>query len=267
MMDSTNDKLRTSKIKPDTVLLGKEIVYYKKTDSTNRVAKELANNGDCEGTLIIADEQTKGRGRLNRNWISAPGTNILMSLVFRPFLPVNKSFFLTMIASTTLVKAIKKVTGLKTLIKWPNDIYCNNKKMSGVLTELNLHHNKIDYAVIGIGLNVNSDLSAVPGIKDTATSIFMERGQKFSRTSLLCSILEILEEEYLQLKQNKFENIRKQWEDNSLVIGKQVIVSSGDYSEFGIAESIAEDGSLVLLNEENKRKNIHAGDVSLRLKE
>ena len=137
-MQSTKDKFEPAEIKDllNTSIIGRDIIYYEKIDSTNKTAINIANNGAVEGTVILTDEQTKGRGRLNRSWISEPYANITMSLIIRLSLSVDKSFYLTMIASIALVKAIKKITCLKTLIKWPNDIYYNNKKLSGILTEL-----------------------------------------------------------------------------------------------------------------------------------
>jgi BirA family transcriptional regulator, biotin operon repressor / biotin---[acetyl-CoA-carboxylase] ligase len=248
------------------VSIGQEIVFFRKTESTNKEAKKLADNGAGEGMLIVAEEQSKGRGRLNRSWISSPYENILMSLVLRPALPPSKIFPLTMITSIAIVKAIEKTTGLKTKIKWPNDIYYNNKKLAGILTELNANRNKINYAIVGIGLNVNFDPDKYPEIKEIATSLCEETGKTISRNKLLQTILIEIEEEYNLLKKGKINGIRKEWNKYSLVTGKPVIVFSEGYSEEGIAESIAEDGSLILMKSDGEKKNILCGDVSLRLK-
>jgi BirA family transcriptional regulator, biotin operon repressor / biotin---[acetyl-CoA-carboxylase] ligase len=261
-------KLNPTKIKKGltTSSIGHEIVYFENIDSTNKEAKNLADKGAVEGTLVIAEEQTKGRGRLSRNWMSTPYESILMSLIFRPDLPLSKIFTLTMIASVAIVKAIKKTTGLKTRIKWPNDIYFNNKKLAGILTELNVKGNTINYAIVGIGLNVNFDPDKYPEIKEIATSLYKETGKSVSRNELLQTILIEIGREYSLLKNGKINKIRKQWNKNSLVIGKPVIVFSEGYSEEGIAESIAEDGSLILLKKDGDKKNILCGDVSLRLR-
>lgn len=251
----------------NTSYIGREIVYLEKTGSTNKEAKKLADKEGREGTVVIAEEQTKGRGRLNRSWMSAPYENILMSLVFRPALPPSKIFSLTMITSIAIVNAVKKTTGLKTKIKWPNDIYYNNKKLAGILTELNAGRNKINYAIIGIGLNVNFDPGKYPEIKEIATSLFNETGKIISRSELLQTILTEIEKEYNSLLKGRINKIRKSWNKYSLISGKNVIIFTGGYSEEGIAESIAEDGSLILIKGNGDRKTILCGDVSLRLKE
>lgn len=249
-----------------TAFIGQSIVYSTKTESTNKDAKELAEKGAREGTLVITEEQAKGRGRLNRSWVSVPHENILISLIFRPALPPSKLFSLTMITSIAIVKAIRKTTGLKAKIKWPNDIYYNNKKLAGILTELNVGRNQINYAIVGIGLNVNSDMNKFPEIKEIATSLFNETGKIISRNELLKEILFKLEKKYNLLKDGKNNRIRKNWNKYSLVTGRHVTVFSEGYSEEGIADSIAEDGSLILLKSNGEKKNILCGDVSLRIK-
>ena len=267
MLDET-DKLNTAEIKIGlkTRIIGNEIVYFDKTESTNKTAKELAKKGAEEGTIVIAAEQTKGRGRLDRKWVSAPDKNILMSLLLRPELPPSKAFQLTMMTSVAVVKAIKKETGLNTLIKWPNDIYYNNKKLAGILTELNSDRKGIKYAIIGIGLNVNLDTDNYKDIKEIATSLYKETGKIFLRNNLLRRILIEIEKEYNLLKRNKIDKIRREWTKRSMVLGKSVTLSGDDYSEEGIAESINEDGSLILIKNDGERKTIVCGDISLRLK-
>ncbi|MBN2401452.1 MAG: biotin--[acetyl-CoA-carboxylase] ligase [Spirochaetes bacterium] len=266
--DSVPDKMNPDMIRSGlkTAFIGQSIVYSTKTESTNKDAKELAEKGAREGTLVITEEQAKGRGRLNRSWVSAPHENILISLIFRPALPPSKLFSLTMITSIAIVKAIRKTTGLKTKIKWPNDIYYNNKKLAGILTELNVGRNQINYAIVGIGLNVNADMNKFPEIKEIATSLFNETGKIISRNELLKEILFKLEKKYNLLKDGKNNRIRKNWNKYSLVTGRHVTVFSEGYSEEGIADSIAEDGSLILLKSNGEKKNILCGDVSLRIK-
>jgi BirA family transcriptional regulator, biotin operon repressor / biotin---[acetyl-CoA-carboxylase] ligase len=251
----------------NTSFIGREIHYYEKIDSTNKIAKDFANKNANEGALFITEEQTKGRGRLNRNWQSQPYSNILMSLIFRPALHPSKIFSLTMISSIALVNAIMKMSGLTTKIKWPNDIYYNNKKLAGILTELKADKNKVSYAIVGIGLNVNSDLSEDPALKDIATSLYNETGKIISRNELLIVILSEIEQWYNSLNQGRFEDIRREWNDHSLVLGKPVVVYSDNYKEEGIALSIADDGSLIIQKNNGEQKKIICGDVSLRLKD
>lgn len=267
MLDEA-DKLNPAEIKLGlkTHIIGNEIFFFDKTESTNKTAKELAKKGAEEGTIVIAGEQTKGRGRLDRKWLSAPDKNILMSLLLRPELPPSKAFLLTMMTSVAIVKAIKKETGLNTLIKWPNDIYYNNKKLAGILTELNSDRKGIKYAIIGIGLNVNLDPDNYKEIREIATSLYKETGKIIIRNNLLRRILTEIEKEYNLLKRNKIDKIRRAWTKRSMVLGKPVTLSGDDYSEEGIAESINEDGSLILIKSDGERKTIVRGDISLRLK-
>jgi BirA family transcriptional regulator, biotin operon repressor / biotin---[acetyl-CoA-carboxylase] ligase len=262
------EKINPAEIKKSlkNSVIGREILYFTTIGSTNKEAKKMADEGAREGTLVIAEEQIKGRGRLNRNWMSAPYENLLMSLVFRPDITPSKIFSLTMIASIAIVKAIKKTAGLKTKIKWPNDIYCSNKKLAGILTELNANRDKIKYVIVGIGLNVNLDPDQHMEIKEVATSLYKETGKIISRNKLLRTILRELEKQFNLLKKDKINKIRKNWNKYSLVNGKPVIVFSEGYSEEGIADSISEDGSFILIKSNGERKNILCGDVSLRLK-
>jgi BirA family transcriptional regulator, biotin operon repressor / biotin---[acetyl-CoA-carboxylase] ligase len=249
-----------------TAFTGKDIIYLERTESTNITASDLAKEGAAEGTLVVTEEQTSGKGRLGRTWLSPAYKNILMSLIFRPSLPPEKTFFLTMISSIAIVKAVKAAAGCDTQIKWPNDIYLNSKKLAGILTEVSYNRGKMNYAVIGTGINVNFDAAAYPQITNTATSLFTEYGKVIPRIHLLCGILEETEAGYNMLKQNNFAAIREEWEKHSLILGKQVTIISGDLREHGTAESIKDDGSLIIKSGNGELKTFKAGDVSLRLK-
>lgn len=264
---SVPDRLTPDEIKYGlaTDFIGKKIHYYTKTESTNTVASNLALNGAPEGTLVIAEEQSGGRGRLDRKWLSRAYDNILMSLIFRPQLPAAEVFSITMLCSVAIVRAITKTTGLLTLIKWPNDIYINNKKIAGILTELSADQDRVNYVITGIGLNVNYDTNAYPEIRDIATSISSVTGQRTSRIELLRSILEEIEECYLMLRSGNRACIRTEWNKNSLIIGKQVQIISANSIDEGIADSIDDDGSLLLIGTDGVKKKIYCGDVSLRM--
>lgn len=248
-----------------TDFIAKEIQYYIKTESTNTDAANLALKGASDGTLVIAEEQTGGRGRLDRRWLSRAYDNLLMSLIFRPKLIPQEVFWITMLCSVAIVMAIKKTMDLKTLIKWPNDIYLNDKKIAGILTELSADQDRVNYVITGIGLNVNYDTNAYPEIRDIATSISCVTGQKASRIGLLQSILEEIEKYYLMLKNGNRAGIRSEWIQNSLIIGKHIRIISADSAEEGIADTIDEDGSLILIDNTGKKKKIYCGDVSLRM--
>ena len=262
------DKLMPMEIKDglNTSFVGKKIFYYKKTESTNLIAKGLAMDGAEEGTLVIAEEQTKGRGRLDRDWLSPANENILMSLIFRPKVRASKVFSLTMLTSLAIVKAIESTTTLAPKIKWPNDIYIGNMKVGGILTEFNAEQDRVNFVIIGIGLNVNVDTSIFPQIKDTSMSLKGALGKEVSRIRLLRSILQEIEEGYNYLKDDKVFLVRNEWDTYSLIKGKPVRITSSDVIEDGVAESVDEDGCLILRDCSGRRRRIVCGDVSLRIK-
>ncbi|MDY6853309.1 MAG: biotin--[acetyl-CoA-carboxylase] ligase [Thermodesulfobacteriota bacterium] len=248
-------------------LIGSEISYYEKIESTNAIAKNLAMNGAEEGTLVIAEEQTKGRGRLNRDWLSPAYSNILMSLIFRPNLQAAKAFSMIMLTSVAIVRAIQGTTSLVAQIKWPNDIYLHNKKLGGILTEFNAEQDRVNFIVVGVGLNVNFDPCLYPEIKDTATSLKKVLGKEVKRAVLLRSILEEIERGYSAFNKGCISQIRCEWDNHSLVTGKHVRIHSLDNVEEGVAESIDDDGYLILRDINGNTKRILSGDVSLRVRE
>ncbi len=265
---STPDKLIPAEIKDGlaTSTMGQTIYYYKETESTNLIAKKLAMEGTPDGSIVVAEEQTKGRGRLAREWISPSCKNILMSVILFPKIQPPQIFSTTMLASLAIVKGIEQTTGLKAMIKWPNDIYINWKKTAGILTEFNAQQDMVSYVVIGIGINVNFDPATYPEIKDISTSLFKELGKKVSRVNLLQSILEEMEKGYLLIKQGNFSEIHSQWNRYSLVNNMPVEIRSFDTVEKGVAESVNLDGSLNLRDQQGKIKKIICGDLSLRFR-
>jgi len=244
---------------------GQDVKYLPSTESTNLVAKKLAQEGAQEGILIIADYQVQGRGRLNRKWWSLPGENLLFSLVFRPPFSISHTFRLTMVSSLAVALAIRQEAGLDALIKWPNDVYINGKKVSGILSELEVEDEQLRYVIVGIGINVNSNPSIQPEIRDVATSISMELGRSFSRLKLLKVILGLIEHHYQVLKKGDFSSLKVSWDTLSLISGKKVKVVSKGCLQEGIAESIDEEGFLILRNYSGKSSRIVSADVSLSL--
>lgn len=242
-----------------------EVLYYQKTESTNLIAKNLAIKGAQGGTVVITDEQLKGRGRLDRTWLSPAGTNVYMSVIFRPDLHVSNVFSLTILSSLAVVKAIKEKTGLHSHIKWPNDIYIQDKKTGGILTEFNANHGNVSFVVVGIGLNVNFNPLSYPEIKDSATSLFLGLGKRVSRVKLIQSILDRIDEFYRMHLDGKKIEIYKEWIEFSLVIGRRVQIISSGVAVEGLVEHIYEDGRLVLKLDNGERTEFSHGDVSLRL--
>jgi len=243
----------------ETHFVGQRVIYYPSLTSTMEVAKQEAEKGAAEGTVIIADEQTAGKGRLKRVWLSPKGS-IALSIILRPsvvYLP-----FLIMVSSLAVAHSIEAVTGLKSQLKWPNDVLVNGKKVAGILIENNVQGDIVNYAVIGIGVNVNLKLSDFPEILPTATSLSDELGREVSRLALIRRLLVEIEKLYLALSTGG--SIYQEWQDNLVTLGRRVHIKSGKTDYEGIAESVASDGSLLLRHPDGSLTKIVAGDVTLR---
>ncbi len=248
-----------------TRFIAEHIHYFEITDSTNTIAMDLAKKGAQDGTLIVTEEQIRGRGRLGREWLSAPYNSLIMSLIFKPNIEPSQLYYITMLSSIAVVNAVKRTAGISAGIKWPNDIYINNKKVAGILTELFINKESETIVVVGIGLNVNVDTSIYPEIREIATSMSIETDTEISRVRLLRKILEETERGYVLLKKEEFKQIRDEWNDRSIIFGKKVKIIEGDTVKEGLAEYIDEEGSLMIINKNGKREKIVCGDVSLRI--
>jgi BirA family biotin operon repressor/biotin-[acetyl-CoA-carboxylase] ligase len=242
-----------------TELIGQRVIAYPHPTSTNDIAKREAKKGAREGTVVVAEEQTAGRGRLKRAWLSPRGS-VALSVILHPT-PAQLPY-LIMVASLAVVHCIEKVSGLKAQIKWPNDVLVNNKKVCGILIESDVRGSAVDYAVIGIGLNVNLKITDFPKIAATATSLSSELGRELSRREIIRCLLVELEDLYLALPEG--DSVFLKWRDRLVTLGREVELISGQTSYQGIAESVASDGSLFLRQPDGKLIKVVAGDVSLR---
>jgi BirA family biotin operon repressor/biotin-[acetyl-CoA-carboxylase] ligase len=265
---STPDKLLPPFIKVglNTSRIAREIYYYPQVDSTNLKAKSIATQGVSDGTLVLTEHQTQGQGRLDRTWVSPPGKNLLFSLAFYPSVPPTKAFQLTLLASLSVCKSLIAVSKIKAGIKWPNDIYVNNRKVCGILTEFSASTDRINWAVVGIGVNVNYDPSSDTELATIATSIKKERGRSQRRIDLLRSILEEMDRLYSRFLEGNMHSVREEWLGHSIILGKPVVITADNYREEGIAETIDENGALILRTGDGERKRIIYGDLSLRIK-
>jgi len=243
----------------ETRFVGQRTIYYPSLTSTMAVAKREAGQGAAEGTVIIADEQTGGRGRLKRVWLSPKG-NIAVSVILYPSVAYLPS--LIMLASLAVAHSIEAVTGLKSPLKWPNDVLINGKKVCGILIESKVRGGVVNYAIIGIGVNVNLKLHDFPEIQLTATSLSDELGREVSRLSVIRQLLIEIERLYLALLAGG--SIYEEWRDSLETLGRRVQVKSGNTIDEGIAESVSRDGSLLLHHSDGSLTKIVAGDVTLR---
>jgi BirA family biotin operon repressor/biotin-[acetyl-CoA-carboxylase] ligase len=246
-------------------LFAGHIVYIETVDSTNRLVKELASAGGAEGTVVLAEEQTAGRGRRGRFWLSPGRANLTFSILLRPAILTDRVFSLTMILALACIEAVQKRTGLSCMIKWPNDVYAGGKKLAGILTEFAARDRKVEWVVLGLGLNVNWHPDKGRTLSSPATSIRAETGKRVSRRELLVETLLRFEGYYKDVLSGRLEKVYERWNDFSLVLGKQVVVESDGMKITGKALGIDQDGALIIQDPEGKEQRIIHGDVSLRL--
>jgi BirA family biotin operon repressor/biotin-[acetyl-CoA-carboxylase] ligase len=241
-----------------TRFFGRKALYYPRIESTMDIARREARAGTTEGTVVIAGEQSKGRGRINRSWLTPKG-NIALSVVLYP--DISQVPYLTMITSLAVTNSIEAITGLKTSIKWPNDILIGRKKVCGILVESELKKKKVVYSIVGVGINVN----VKPDIDDaslSATSLGDELEGEILRTDIINRMLFEMERMYLALPHKN--SIHQEWQEKLVTLGKRVTVNSGDTILEGIAESVDESGALLLRQAGGGSTRIVAGDVTLR---
>ena len=240
----------------NTRIIGRKVYYYPEITSTNTIAKQKAMEKTTEGTIIIADKQTKGRGRKNRTWVSLWG-GLWFSIILYPDLPPERGMAVTMTASVSLAQAIEETTGIKPVIKWPNDLLINNKKVCGILTELDAEIDKINYVIVGIGINVNNEIK--DDLKSIATSLKEITGSSLHRVKLLRTILKYFDKNYLHIDNPSY--IRKQWLSYSKIIGKKMMITEGENKSIGVVQDVDESGCLIM-NSDGKLKRIVSGDLS-----
>jgi BirA family biotin operon repressor/biotin-[acetyl-CoA-carboxylase] ligase len=243
--------------------LGREIFFYAETDSTNSLALKRASKAG-EGTVIIADSQTKGRGRLGRHWVSPPGVNIYMSIILKPAIAPRDITLLAVMASVACAHALNKVTALDVSIKWPNDLVVNSRKIGGILSEMKTDQGKIVSVILGIGINVNMDRDAFPeDLRETATSVKIESDRLFSREELVAEIFNEIDTWYNVLKTRGRTVLLEESQRLSNTIGKSVSVLVGQEMFRGFAETIDADGMLLVRLSSGEAKKISSGDLTV----
>jgi len=262
-----------------TKIIGRNVSYFESIDSTNKVAKELARDGVPAGTLVIADSQTAGRGRLNRQWLAPPRSGLLMSLIFRPQLTPAQATRITMICSLGVVDAIERTTPLRVQVKWPNDIVIRGRKAGGILTELGLKKELLDFVVVGIGLNVNADFedrlpqfapdmapdtsrASLNVLASQSTSLSVETDRHISRLTLLHNLLVAIENRYEALQAGLTPN--EEWSQRLETLNRPVTVTTTDKIITGRAEAVDADGALIIRLADGSHTRVLAGDVTLR---
>lgn len=249
----------------DTKRIGQRVIAHDEVVSTQPLAHEAAAKGAEEGTLVLAEMQTGGKGRLGRPWHSPKGTGIWMSLIIRPAIPLPKTPQITLLTAVTVARTIREETGLPVKIKWPNDIFIEDKKVCGILTELNAESDRVNYLVIGIGMNVNSVEADFPeDLAQIATSLRIESGQPVKRAAFIRQFCRFFEEEYDHYLQHGFERVKAEWESHSYTIGRWVNVQTISQTLEGRAVALDDEGVLMVEDESGAIHKVYSADVNYR---
>lgn len=262
----------SEKVLPEEILgrlktkkIGQNVIYRESVTSTNELCKQVATQGAPDGTVCVAEEQTGGKGRLSRGWLSPKGKGVWFSVLLKPtFLPQEASKC-TLLAAVAVVQAVNSFKGVHASIKWPNDILLNGKKMVGILTEMSAEFGHINYIVIGIGINVSVLSDDVPiEFRDSTISLNMVAEEKVDRVELLVRVLANLEKLYDGVLKNGFASVLQLWKKHTSTLGKEVKVIAPNETYLGKALDIDEEGLLIVEKEDGTLVKVLAGDVSIR---
>ena len=246
----------------DAKRLGTKFHYFDEIGSTNTHARELAEKGAAEGEVVLAESQTDGRGRLGRRWESPPLANLYFSVILRPKLAPVHAPQITLTAAVALAEAIDSLIPLSPVIKWPNDILVNGKKLAGILAEAVSTPERVEYVILGIGVNVNCPVDAMPQeLRQRATSLFDVTRIHMDREFVLRRLIQDLDRCYGDLEQFGFEAIAPQWEARFGLRGKHVRVELRDQVLIGRARGLARDGALLVEGDDGILQKVIAGDV------
>lgn len=253
-----------SQIADRTKWAGKNLYVYKETDSTNLRAKQSGETGDPHGTLVVADKQNAGRGRRGRKWVSPEGSSIYMSLMLRPEFAPDKASMLTLVMAYSVQKVLHNCTGLEVQIKWPNDIVFHGKKLAGILTEMSTEIDYINYVVIGVGINVNTE-TFPEELADQATSLWRECGQAVQRSRMIAEIMKQFEWDYERfLEAEDLSWMRDRYNACLVNCGREVMIHGAETPYRAQALGINDAGELLVRREDGTEQTVYAGEVSVR---
>lgn len=245
-------------------VIGRDIRVFEETGSTNDVVEKLARDGVQEGVVVFAESQSRGRGRLGRKWLSPARRGLWFSVLLRPTLRPQAVPRITIMAAVAVWEAVREEIGLQLEVKWPNDLLAGGKKVAGILTEMSGEQDRVKHVILGIGVDANlepSDLPKGPGVN--ATSLSAVAGRQLDRSGLATAILRALDAAYEQVAKGGFEAIADRWEANCSTIGQQVDVRLGDRRVRGRAETLDEDGALLVRTEHGRLERVTGGDVTV----
>ena len=259
----TIERVNPQKVKEllQTAVLGRRGLYFREAGSTNDIGKGLAARGASEGMVIASETQTGGRGRIGREWAS-PAGGLWFSVILRPTVHAGHAAKLSLLASVAVAKTISKLYGLKTDIKWPNDVLLNGKKVCGILTESEIRGQRIDFAVLGIGVNADFEVQALPmHLRQLATTLRHQLEGRVQREILLSELLKEIEFHYHVFEQQKFDVILEDWRSLASFLGSDMKVQTDGEIVHGLAFDINKDGALVLRLRDGTMRNITSGDI------
>ena len=257
------ERIRPSKVREylRTRILGQSVLYFRTLPSTNDIAKELALRGTSEGTVVVAETQTAGKGRFKREWAS-PEDGLWLSIILKPNVQLRQVSKLTLLASVAVARTINRLYGLKSEIKWPNDVLINEKKVCGIITESQTMGKTLRFAVLGIGINANFDTAVFPThLKESATTLRKELGRKIDREKLLGEVLAEIESCYGLLRRGRFEVILGEWRRLAGLLGSYVEIDSDARRIQGWAIDIDDDGALIVRLKDKTPLRVISGDV------
>jgi BirA family biotin operon repressor/biotin-[acetyl-CoA-carboxylase] ligase len=260
-------RINVDKLQMDlhTKRFGRRIIFLREVGSTIEVAKQLADYGAEEGTVVIAEVQTAGRGRMGRRWISPEG-GLYFSIILRPKISPKEAVRLVFLSGLAVAQVLRGVYSLKAEIKWPNDVLVNGQKVCGVLAEMNTTGEKVNYVIASIGLNANFDVEKVfpEEFRKVATTLENELGRKVELEELFKVLLGKLESFYELFLKEGFDRILAEWKKYAGFLGCQVEVASGAEKWVGLASDVGNDGALILRLEDGTVKRVFVGDATLR---
>jgi BirA family biotin operon repressor/biotin-[acetyl-CoA-carboxylase] ligase len=247
-----------------TRVIGRDLRVFEETTSTNDVIEKLARDGVKEGVVVFAESQTRGRGRLGRKWLSPARRGLWFSILLRPRMRPQDTTQLTVASATALRRAIATLTGLKAEIKWPNDILVNGRKVAGILTELNAELDQVKYVILGIGVDVNLGPGEFPAeLRKLATSLKAELGKPIARAELAVAILRELDADYTRVMAGEFAAVADEWQAHCGTLGRAVTIRAGERQIQGRAETLGDEGALLLRTEHGHLERIVGGDLTL----
>ena len=244
--------------------LGRPVIHFAEIDSTNREARRRAEQGATHGSCLVAEFQSKGRGRLERTWTAPPGACLLFSMLLKPELSLEEVFSITNLTALACCRALEAVCGVTPLIKWPNDLFWEGRKLAGILTEFTSRAERVEYAVVGVGLNVNLDqgeLDTLPG--PGASSLQQASGKRQDRAVVLAAILNEFSKAYERFCAGDRDELTGEYQFRSMLLGRMVTVRDGKKEIKGLAKAVDAVGALILETEDGGTTVIRHGDVSV----